>query len=352
MRKIILNLHLYGALVAGLFLIVLGVTGGIMAFEDDVDRLLDSKLFNIEPGTSPLPVATVLQSLYTACPGQRISFLRFPATPGCSYVATSGSKQIFVNGYTGAIVGERTLPTLMGRIHQLHTHLLAGKIGQQIVAYATVLSIFLVLSGVYLWWPFRRTAMKFGASRRGFSFDLHNIAGIYFALFLLVLSLTGVVMGFEEFVSPWIFKLTHSAPPGRDFPSVVQPNAKPLDADEAIRIAKAALPGAGVSNMITPRGPQNSFMLYMRFPEDFTPGGRSWVSVDQYSGKVLFVENSRTPPAGTAIVILNRSLHTGDIWGYPTKILMSLSSFMLAIQTVTGYCIWWKKLRRKPLASA
>ena len=40
MRKLIFNLHLYLALIAGVFVVILGVTGGIMAFEPELDHVL------------------------------------------------------------------------------------------------------------------------------------------------------------------------------------------------------------------------------------------------------------------------------------------------------------------------
>ena len=83
----------------------------------------------------------------------------------------------------------------------------------------------------------------------------------------------------------------------------------------------------------------------MRYPEDLTGGGRSWANVDQFSGKVVNFQNSRTVASGTKTIIINRALHTGDILGYFSKVLMSLSSLFLVIQAITGYFMWWKKLR-------
>ena len=44
----------------------------------------------------------------------------------------------------------------------------------------------------------------------------------------------------------------------------------------------------------------------------------------------------------------NGAFHTGSIFGLPSKVIMSLSSFVLVAQTITGYLIWWKKLRKSP----
>jgi uncharacterized iron-regulated membrane protein len=47
----------------------------------------------------------------------------------------------------------------------------------------------------------------------------------------------------------------------------------------------------------------------------------------------------------TKTVIVNRALHTGDIFGYPSKIVMALSSLLLVLQAITGYYMWWKRTR-------
>jgi uncharacterized iron-regulated membrane protein len=54
-------------------------------------------------------------------------------------------------------------------------------------------------------------------------------------------------------------------------------------------------------------------------------------------------QNSRTPPAGTRYVIMNRAIHTGDIFGIPSKIVASLACLAVLGQLVTGIYLWWKK---------
>jgi len=82
------------------------------------------------------------------------------------------------------------------------------------------------------------------------------------------------------------------------------------------------------------------------FPEDRTPGGRSFVALDQYRGDVLDMESSRTAELGTKILNYKRPVHTGEVFGAPSLALAFLTSFMLAGQVVTGFLIWWKPGRR------
>ena len=67
--------------------------------------------------------------------------------------------------------------------------------------------------------------------------------------------------------------------------------------------------------------------------------------VDQYTGKVLYAEGSRTAPAGTRMVIVNRAIHTGDIFGIPSKAVMSLACLMAVMQVFSGAAMWWKRTR-------
>jgi len=78
------------------------------------------------------------------------------------------------------------------------------------------------------------------------------------------------------------------------------------------------------------------------FPEDRTPGGRSFVALDQYRGDVRDMESSRTAELGTKILNYKRPVHTGEVFGALSLALAFLTSFMLAGQVVTGFLIWWK----------
>jgi uncharacterized iron-regulated membrane protein len=345
MRKLILNLHLYTALVAGLFIVILGVTGSVMAFEPELDHLFNPALFKVQPGPSPVPVTEIIHTLKTAYPHQKFGGLNLPSAPDMSYSASTRGKEIFINGYTGKIIGTRSLPTVLGQIHQIHLRLLVPKvIGGNIIAAASLILIWLIFSGIYLWWPLKRVTVKFGGSLRRVAFDLHSATGIYSAVFLLVLAVTGIFVHFDDALEVNLNKMADVRGPLRSAQSVTPNDGKPITPDQVLQTAQAALPGTKPNILLFPAGAKGSYKVMMHYPEDLT-GNRSWALVDQYSGKLLFVESSRTAAFGTKAIIENRAIHTGQIYGYWTKFLMSLASLMLVIQVITGYYMWWKKLR-------
>lgn len=352
MRKLVFNLHLYLALIASLFVMLLGATGSIMAFEPEIDRLLHRKLAYVTPGTRALSFSEIAAIVAGAFPGERIEAY-FPSTsPELScYVDLEKSGAVYLNPYTGQVLGVRPdKPEFLDYVHQLHIRLSwqrQGDPGKKIMSWVGVTMFLMLLSGLFLWWPLKRVTVKRGAGGRRFWFDLHNVVGIFSLVFLLALSITGIMLGFERTTNPILYKLTGTKP--SQMPKTAPPpapGAKPIPVDRALEVARTALQGATPFLVIMP-GAKGAYRIALRYPEDRTPGGRSRVMVDQYTGQVLFSEGSRTAPAGTRLAIASRAIHTGDVFGIPSKIVMSLASLLLVLQASSGLVMWWKRIRAK-----
>jgi uncharacterized iron-regulated membrane protein len=212
---------------------------------------------------------------------------------------------------------------------------------------AGIVMLFLALSGLVLWWKYKRFSIKWNGSLFRMMFDLHNAGGIATLVFLLLLSATGVVIAFETPIVPWMHKVTRTAKIPRSLPSTPDPASTPIAPDQALQIARATETGAAPLMIDLPGAPDGSYTVRMHFPEDRTPGGRSWVCVDQYSGKVLVTQSSRTAPLPTRAYIMTRQIHTGDIFGVPSRIVMSLCSLFVTLQAVSGLVMWRKRERKR-----
>jgi len=91
--------------------------------------------------------------------------------------------------------------------------------------------------------------------------------------------------------------------------------------DYALEVGKKPLSKAIPLWVVLPQEREASYLVKMRSPEDHSSNGTSIVWVDQYSGKVLTVWDSRDAPLARKIQNLNRVFHTGEILGYPGKTL-------------------------------
>lgn len=345
-RRALLTVHLILALTGGAVITVLGVTGSIMAFEPEIDRLQHRALMNVTPSGPPHSLLEIGDAVRKTYPGERVDGFTVGAAPTDAYVVAVPRTQVYVDPYTLRVLGRR--PSGSGwlvSVHQIHLRL-STTWGRQIVRWSGVMLVLLLLSGIYLWWPAKRARLVTGTSPFRTWFDLHNTVGIFSFVFLLLLSMTGVFIGFDDVTVPLAYTLTGSTPSAQGSTRVTPvPGTRQISPDQALEIARRALSGT-FPFYVSVVSPTTAYVVRSRFPEDRTPGGRSLVVIDSYTGRVMFAEGSRTAPGGRRVEILNRAVHTGDIFGLPSKIVMSLASLMAPVQLVTGLMLWVRRKRR------
>lgn len=73
--------------------------------------------------------------------------------------------------------------------------------GKMIVGISTLFFIFILISGLTVYWPHKwkksRLIIEHQKGRRRLMFDLHSVLGLYAALILLVCALTGLMWSFQ-----------------------------------------------------------------------------------------------------------------------------------------------------------
>ena len=337
------NLHRICGLVASLFLLILGVSGTVMAFSGEIDSLLHPNLFRVVSQGQPLPLGQLASSAASVLrPGESIGTC-VPSTradASYSFIAFGGHhripRQIFVDQYTGRFLGSLSAVRFTQIMKALHS--IAGLMGC-----SSVILVFLVLSGLYLWWPRKRINIGLSGDLPRLCFDLHNAIGLFSSLFLLLFAITGTYMAFE----PLFYAITHSKPVTQPAFSMPQVGLKPVSLDLVATAAKDTLAGGTVLWIAIPRQPREAYFVKMRFPEDRSDNGSSMVWIDQFSGKVLDVASSRTAPLGNKIQNMNLLIHTGAVFGNGGRAFAAFVSLILVLQTVTGLQLWWNGRTRK-----
>ncbi|MFP5211007.1 MAG: PepSY-associated TM helix domain-containing protein [Acidobacteriota bacterium] len=342
------RLHRISGVAVGLLLLILGVSGSVMAFSGEIDSLLHPSLFKVVPKGQPLSLsqlassaASVLhagESIDTCLPSTRAdtsySFIVFKAHHRIS-------RQIFVDQYTGRVLGSLSAVRFTSIMKALH--LIAGGLGC-----SSIILVFLVLSGLYLWWPRKQIKMSLSGNVQRLSFELHNATGFFASLFLFLFAVTGIYMVF----GPPSYAIT-SKPVKQPAFSTPQVGLKPVSLDLVASAAKNRLPGATVLWIVIPRQSSEAYFVKMRFPEDRSDNGSSGVWISQFSGKVLAVANSRAIPLGNKLQTISRVIHTGAVFGKGGRAFAAFMSLILVLQIVTGLHMWWNRRRRKaPPASA
>lgn len=357
MRKAIFNLHLYAALATSIVLIVTVLSGALLVFEPRMDRWLDPKVSYNGPRGEKVSFAAMLANVQAAFPDKRVLFFYLGEHPDDSIVAHLNGKElrVYVDSFTGKILGSRYGYAPANAVRELHKDLLAGKVGNWIVWITTFVALFLSLSGLYLWWPVKRIKVNPKVSWRRINYDLHLSTGFFSSLIVAILCITGFMMAFKDGMQPFVNQLTASSPIQRKMLSKLPADAaptRPITADEAVKIAQAQLPGSSLVRIGVPINPTASYDISFRYAGDEAPSGRSWVTIDQYSGEVLARQDSRTAPAATQIDLYTRAIHTGYVLGWPTRVLVALSCLAVVLQAITGFMMWRNRSRKKRPARA
>jgi uncharacterized iron-regulated membrane protein len=350
MRPFFVVFHRWTALAALAFILLLGITGSALVFEGAMDRGLHPELWRVRPRARRVPLDTLIAHARTVVPGPPASGVTLSPAADRADVVQSGMNQIFVDPYTGQVLGHRTVAewnrTLPRRLHVLHVTLMSGRIGGAIMAMATVVSLVLVLSGIYLWCRDRIWRVRWSASWKRVVFDLHHQLGIVAAIVLVLITTSALVMHYET-LNDLVYRLDRNAPDEILDQSVPASPSPSIPVDSLQAVALRTLPGARVMFLTLSPKRDDPFGAAMRFPEDHTPGGRSRVYVDRYTGAVLGVENTRRAEMGTRIGNQIRSIHTGDWFGKTTELVWLAAALALVGQAITGLLMWWNGRRAR-----
>jgi len=342
-RRLILRVHLATALIAGAFILVLGVTGSTLAFEPELDRRLHAHLSYVKPSGRVLSLGEI---------GDAVS-RQFNAEPIVAYLPSRSADFswkvilprgiVCVNQYTGEILGVRTRgQTILGFAHELHVRLASGDVGRNILRWSGVATLISLASGLYLWWPTKRFRICGCWRSREFWFDLHNSLGVLLWLPLLALAATGTVIAFEDQAADLLGKLTRPVQV-RSRQSITRrepaPGAQIITPDEALAIAGAQMPGAIPYRVQMPRY-GGAYRVSLDDPGDRVTGGHNLIVIDEYSGGVISSTRSSDLSAAQRILATNEAIHRGDVFGMPTRIVAWLTCVMVPVQVISGLLLW------------
>jgi uncharacterized iron-regulated membrane protein len=361
-RTLLLKLHLWLGLITAIFVICLSLTGSIMAFQEDIEHALHPGLWYVKPASQTMLEAQLIRTVEQRFAPARVELVLMPRQRNLAQaMRMTDEATVTISPYDGAILGRisaggTTSERILDYIYQFHVSLIPNpqSAGRSLVMAGNILvwtvGIALCVQipiGVILWWRRKRASVNWRGSWFRVSFDAHNAIGIYAALFLFIAAFTGVLTRFGE---PVIVTVTnavmHTSEPPSQPPvqSSIVPGGVQIGVEQVLSTARQSMPDATVAMIQLPLSPTAVFTVLMRVPEESSDSVHSSVFIDQYNGHTLRVVDFRTYSQSYRVIRLNRAIHTGDIWGFPSHAFVSFSSLLLVAMAVTGVVIGWKKL--------
>jgi uncharacterized iron-regulated membrane protein len=363
-RNTIFFLHRYFGLFMGLIMLLIGITGSLLVFQAEIEDWLTIQRYGIMLPQEPLlTLDRVVEVAKTAYPNWTFEDIVFPkderypmilgftAPDADPNLYEHGFHQVFINPYTGKIMGElATRYTFYRFILNLHYRLfLPGEwLGRVITGVVALLLLVIAVTGTMLWPGWRKLSTGFKIKWNGHikrrNFDLHKVIGVFAAIFLALTGLTGAYLSFYYQIEPVIGMLAASPPEinsqitARPAPL---PGQKSLPLETLLQTAQKALPAMKPQELYIPRDA----------PLEVYGKAEELIQLDPYTGKILSVADGTGKEYSVSDRIhdvLIAPFHFGTFGGLPTRILYVFIGLTPLFLFITGFIMWW--YRRKPHA--
>lgn len=358
MRKKLWHLHSWVGLICGLALVVIGTTGSILVFHQEISNAVypeEPLNSNIAPGTQRMPILELCETVKTKFPEFWIRGWLFnydSPQRDKVYLMKHGDDQwhiLHVDPYTAQTSPTpiETDQTIYGWFVDLHYTFFADHIGMAIASIFALGFLFLSVSGIYLHKPFFKALfrLRWKASSRIFFSDLHKTIGIASIPFNFILGFTGAYWNITHVAHELIEHSgeEHDHPIEHEYPQYKEQLAA------LPSLAEKTIPGYSLNYIFFPREEEPMYYLYGQHPGagvfNSLYGSHIWVTAE--SGEVTYSQDLREAGSWTQIVDVFEPLHFGGFGGLTTKILWCLAGFSPAALSITGTLMYLKRGRKK-----
>jgi uncharacterized iron-regulated membrane protein len=378
-RRLFVRLHRWAGLLMTGFLVVVGVTGSLLAFNRELERVFAPQLFaHTRDGLPRLTLGVLAEYAQAAAPKMRLISVTYTEpdqvkayfAEGDDRSAEGTFDELFLDPWTGQELGRRKngdlsqgLINLMPFVYDLHWRLASDAVGQLILGVIALVWSIDCFVAFYLTVPktlvhFARRwrvawRIKHGTAFYRFSFDLHRAGGLWPWAILFVFAWSSVMMNMRFIYEPVMQALfdyrAYVELPRR---TVIQPRldwraaehrAMQLIAEQAA-IARfeikeplsLAYHFEGNAYMYEVRGSRD---LFERSPQ----GGGTSITFDADTGMLIELFQPTGQHIGNTVESWLYALHMARVFGVPYRIFVCGLGFVIVIVSATGVYVWWKK---------
>jgi uncharacterized iron-regulated membrane protein len=355
--------HRWSSLLATPLFLVLCITGTVLIFHKEIDAALgyvpSAKHSAVHKGARPL--ADSVAAVQAAHPADRIAIVSRASDERRGvlsvFVVPKGDtgfergKPVYADTATAHLLpGVDPDKTPTGVFLELHAQWFLGPRGELVGALVALLVLVSLVSGVVVYAPYARR-VAFGILRKGrgprlMQIDLHNFIGCVVLGWLLVVTFTGLCLGFGSAAQAlWRDTELESLKTQLNTGRGVDPEHPPLTIDRALAAAERAQPGWKANSIIFPAtdlSTSQHYTVLLFGPEGVRQRMYRIALVEADTGRVADI---RDLPPYLQIIQLSQPLHFGDYGGTALKVLWVLCSWLALFITGNGAWLWWNRRR-------
>lgn len=346
-------LHRWAGISLAIFAIVSALTGGLLLWSDEYQRVRYSELAFAKNDIAPS--ANAIEALVAASPGP-IGTIGMPreTLPGYQTYLLDGTQALH-DAASGKLIAHwskwETLPSLL---FEAHVRLFAGETGHTIVGGVGLLLLLMLVTGIWIWWPrrkrFRASAWWPANTRNAALMKAHAAQGISVFAILAFLFFSGAAIVFHEPAQNALNALLGSAAKTRPATVFVEGAVKTVDWRRILPSAKAAFPVAELRFATLPRNDGEPLILRLKQTSELHPNGRSYLVLHPQTGEVIERIDATQIGAGPAVFNALYPLHSGKTAWRGHRLLLLACSMSLVYLATSGALVFLR--RRRTLTDA
>lgn len=357
---------------AGVVVLIMSVTGVLLTYQRQITAWADGRTFaSVTPEGSRLSPESLITRFRETHPEVNVTSLTMAVDATTSAaIAVNGGRTFFVNPYTAATLGEgsKGVRTFFRVVMDWHRWLGASSenrtTGRAVTGASNLLFLFIVLSGLYLWWPRNwsmsqlRNVTWFKLRLRGKArdFNWHNVIGLWSAVPLFVVVLSGVVISYP-WASNLVYRVAGEAPPApRQAPPQGAGTGQANGQRRAVAVSLAGIDAAWqqaeqqVSGWRTvslrlPASDDAPLAFTIDSGDGGQPQARGTLTVNRSTGEIVRWEPFSSLSAGRRLRTILRFAHTGEVLGIAGQTVAGLVSFGAVFLVYTGLALSVRRLR-------
>lgn len=365
MKKIFKKLHLWLSLPLGLVMSLTCFTGAMLIFETEITRAVQKDLQYVrEVKDQPLPLDVLVAQVSPLLDkGVEITGVTVFNDPERAYkVNLSKPKRagIYIDPYTGEILGKTERLPFFQTMFRLHRWLMDTKPadggifwGKVIVGISTALMAIILITGLVIWVPKNRKSLKnrltiqLRKGRRRFWYDLHVAGGFYAALLVLAMALTGLTWSFPGYRNVF-YGMLGANKQSNNSVSEVNKDVKRTNKESVKYVYwEEILQSVAQENPTYKQLTVGKGTAQVSFSQWGNQRAADKYTFDQQTGAITGLERYADATYESKVRGWIYSLHVGNWGGYFSRILWFLAAMMGAALPLSGYYLWFKRMRKQ-----
>ncbi|CCD88391.1 conserved membrane protein of unknown function [Bradyrhizobium sp. ORS 285] len=373
-KPALLQIHSILGLAAALILSMMGLTGAIMGFEDEIQAALNSSLAHVAPRTeAPLTPSELVARLQADPALGKVSAITLARDPSAAARVRFARKDdgghpasLLVDPYDGRVLGEPSGESFFTTVRHLHRWLLlpgdGNGAGRQITGAAVLGLVVLLITGIVLRWPKRATSAslwlkpQLALRGRGLHRSLHSVIGTWVLPVYLVIALTGLTYSYAWYKDglTWLLapasqtQMPGKAARGGGANSAAE--AKPIALDLVwATLREQAGDRFAVMQLTLPAGAATAVRV-RTWPSEQNDGRRDEFRIDAATGRLISAERYADKTTGERVLARVLDIHRGSILGWPGQLVFMLAAALMPLFAVTGVLLYVSRRRlRRPM---